>query len=137
MTMVPADAKPDLEAIMKKEIEKLSFDELKLRLAEVEKRTQIVETVTVEPGDDVGPDDPVVITVPLAPDGSTLRLNFIDYYGTIKVRRRTAEQLAHMVSSLYSIEHERLVSRSKETGLFGLSPGVSAQIQRFHEIMEG
>lgn len=135
MTAIPSDVKPDIEGIMKKEIDKLSFEELKLRLAETEKRSQIVEMLSTDPGADVGPDDPVVITVPLAPDGNTLRINFVDYYGTIKVRRRTAEQIAYHISALYSVERERLISRSRDNGLFQMDPMMNTQIQRYHEIM--
>lgn len=131
---MPVDPKFDIETIMKKPIGELSVEELKLRLAAVEKKGAI--QLKGKNLNDLKPDDLVEISVPFAPLGEVYKINEVPYTeGTHKVPLRVARQLASMISESFKIERERLTSRSNHMQGAMLRGEELAKIQRFEQII--
>lgn len=128
----------DLDSIMKKDLNLLSMDELKLRLAEVERRgTAKVELPKAEDLSKLEPDDLVMIHMVDGPMGDIFKINEFPYpAGPHKVKLRVARQLASMVSDAWKIERERTISRSNAMNGALLRGEELAKIERFESIMK-
>lgn len=132
----------DMDRIMASDVDKLTPNELKLRLKALEEKislSPIAEGKTkIDKGNliGVGPDDLVTITMPAGPQGDTFNLNGHKYPpGEHVVKNRIAQDLRYRVSAAYKIERERLVSRSNATQSAILRGEDIARIERFENIM--
>lgn len=138
------DAKVDatmLERIMAADVEKLTPNELKIRLQALESKIQILETKEIQEKHasdltGIGPDDEVWINMVTGPMGDVFRMGDTKYPpGRIKVKKRIAEHLQYLVSNAYQIEREKLISRSNMAQSAMLRGEDIAKIERYNQIL--
>lgn len=132
----------DIDALMKKDVEDLTPEELKIRLKNTEAKIaeMKLDTSLHTDGrsiDEIEPDEIVEITVPSSPMGDTYNLNF-KYFppGVHKVKKRVALDLAYRISQSWRIERERLMSRTNKMSGAILRGEELVKINRYEEIMK-
>jgi hypothetical protein len=132
----------DIDALMKKDVDALTPEELKIRLRNTEAKIagMKLDTSMHTDGrsiDELGPDDIVSITVPSSPMGEPYNLNF-NYFtpGTYQVKKRVALDLSYRISQSWKTERERLISRTNKFAGAILRGEELAKINRFEEIMK-
>lgn len=133
---MPIDVAIDLETILKKDINLLTMDELKLRLKEMEKKGAIQALVGKDDLKGIGPNDEVFITIPSGPSSDVYMINEKQFPpGKYKMKLRTARQLSSMVAESWKIEKERLISRGNHMNGALLRGEELSKIERFQQIM--
>jgi len=132
----------DIDALMKKDVDDLTPEELKIRLKNTEaKIAEMKLDVSLQSDtrniDELGPDDEVDITIPASPMGDPYNINF-KYYGpgTHRLKKRVANELAYRVSQSWKTERERLISRTNRFAGAILRGEELTKINRFEDIMK-
>jgi len=132
----------DIDALMKKDVDDLTPEELKVRLKNTEaKIAEMKLDVSLHSDtrsiDELGPDDMVTITVPPSPMGDPYNLNF-KYFGPGEhtMKKRQALDLAYRVSQSWKTERERLISRTNRFAGAILRGEELTRINRFEDIMK-
>jgi len=132
----------DIDALMKKDVDDLTPEELKIRLKNTEAKIAELRLDSSMHSDgrnidEIGPDDLVTITVPSSPMGDIYNLNW-KYYppGRHQVPKRVAQHLAYVISESWKIERERLMSRTNKFSGSLLRGEDIARIERFEQIMK-
>lgn len=130
------EKKVDLELLLKKPIEDCNQEELKLRLQVLEKKLQdVTKQIFIGDTSQLQPDDMVEIDMPLGPLGDQFKINEQPYVGLCRVKLRTAQQLAMMVSNAYSREREKHMSRTNVFETANINAQDLVKIRRFEQIM--
>lgn len=122
------------ELILAKPIAECSNEEKDQKLELLQERVDMINMS--QDLTKLGPDDIVMITVPLKPDGNLFEINLKSYYGRIKVTKKLAEELMYRISNSYQIEKERLISRGNVKKDDQIRGEHQATIERYTQMME-
>lgn len=131
----------ELNRIMAADIDKLTPNELKLRLKALEEKIRLAPIpADIKANTDLsglGPEDLVVITMVAGPMGDIFNFSGTSYPpGRHTVKKRIAESLQYYVSEAYKIEREKLMSRSNINQSAMLRGEDLARVERFQQIMK-